>query len=842
MAKIKEQISEFRKSTPKHIQWLLLAAAFIVVLILLTLLFTGRKDTQIIPNLDTDNATEITFSPVMLDWGKTPIGETKTTDVAISATNPILVKIGYTEKVDGFTVKSACENLEISSRLTKCIQLTYAPVAPMADKKIILTVTWRTKDAREEMQHTAEYYVTLGATGTAIAEKKTERQVVSTPAPKPEPEPAPKPVVDTDIDDDIDTVKDTDVDVDTDIDTDVDIDVDDDVIDAPMPLSTKPVANEIRDDIKSIAPSDPFASAKSTNVSDDTPVAPEACSDFAIPGYGTSGRQIGWIKPERGAYYFHPFSDKECNNPTGIYNPDNGIITDIKSNGKRIGTDAEHIGYSMITNGTLPTLSSNPATKKTSSNSPTYNAEPYTDKSEPLPDVVSTPDAFGYRIGLSAPEIKPETYLGSSDSFVLSSQPYDRQFILRQYKPIPATIVSEVRADPSLYSDAKSIQLPVRATVDRNVYADDGRNIILPTGTLMLGYVTGTLPGPYTAVGRMQIKWYQFILPNGVEFNFKEGQDPISGDSQGRMGVPGRGSTDYLEQFVMPMLTAIVPAAVNMISPIADKFVNQIDLDNNTVVQSGTMRSSELAKNEIITAWNQVANKLLVDMMDNTTPPFSIAAGTRITVYSPEDLIVSCGEGNGKKCSLGYGQNKRRQTSSFGRPEPDYNDGSWIGQSRSFSMGEWCETDANGASHAKRDEKTLAEIQQKGYSFSTVEMYCQTQSYQAINNAKQQQYYQNQQQQFQSSYGTTGNQTTEQQKAYNQDVLGLTYEDSGAIVNPFATPEPEPAPEQPATIGCLDGTQPDANGCCTGEIYTDMGEEGWNCCPSTGGDCFPPIK
>ena len=40
---------------------------------------------------------------------------------------------------------------------------------------------------------------------------------------------------------------------------------------------------------------------------------------------------------------------------------------------------------------------------------------------------------------------------------------------------------------------------------------------------------------------------------------------------------------------------------------------------------------------------------------------------------------------------------------------------------------------------------------------------------------------------------------------------------------------------------CLDGTRPDSNGCCAGEIYTDMAEMGWNCCP-VDGDCFPPIK
>lgn len=43
-------------------------------------------------------------------------------------------------------------------------------------------------------------------------------------------------------------------------------------------------------------------------------------------------------------------------------------------------------------------------------------------------------------------------------------------------------------------------------------------------------------------------------------------------------------------------------------------------------------------------------------------------------------------------------------------------------------------------------------------------------------------------------------------------------------------------------ILCSDGKEPDKNGCCTGEVYTDMGDLGFNCCPEDGSDCFPPIK
>jgi hypothetical protein len=76
---------------------------------------------------------------------------------------------------------------------------------------------------------------------------------------------------------------------------------------------------------------------------------------------------------------------------------------------------------------------------------------------------------------------------------------------------------------------------------------------------------------------------------------------------------------------------------------------------------------------------------------------------------------------------------------------------------------------------------------------------------------------------------------------YNKQNLGLKYDDSGKIKAPFAKEAPKQAP-QPAGLTCEDGTSPDADGCCAGEVYTDMGEQGFNCCPSAGGDCFPPIK
>ncbi len=788
MNSFKQKVSELRKNTPRHIQWLLLGAAFVVVLILLTILLGGKDDNnQEIAQMNTAPA-ELKIEPEMINWADVIVGEKKEQKIIINATAPVIVKEvaqvkdKQNDDVNRFvSTRSTCEGQKIDTAVACNITVSYTPSTPMQTIQARIIVKWHRAEDAEDMTMTDDIVLTLGANAPVIEEK---------PIAKPEPVPEPEPKVEEEI-------------------------TEEEIVEEEEPET---IQEEIVREIETIAP--PVVTPSKTETKKEI-VIPDGCSDFAFPAYNNSGRQIGWVKPSGGAYYYHSFDDKNCTDPSGTYNPDNGIITD--DSGKKIGTDADHIGYATIASGILPELSNTPAVK------PVYRARQKETGSESRGGMGRTTGEQGQSI--VKPAKKPDVeYKGTGVGSITSSKQQDRQFILRQFKPIPATIVSDVRADPQTLANNK---LPVRATVDRNVYSDNGRNVIIPTGTLLLGYVDGELPGPYTSIGRMDIKWYQFVLPNGVEFNFNKNNVPFSGDAQGRSGIPGYGSTDYLEQFFMPMLTAIVPAAVNLIAPISDKFVNQIDLDNNTVVQSGTVRSSELAKNEIVTAWNQVAQKLMVDMMDNTVPPFTIAAGTRITVYSPVDLIASCGEeGDGKICSLGYGKENRLDDWSHSIEMAD--DSSWVGQVRSFAVNKYCTTDGKVNPECKGNKCG-------GYDYATLLFYCQSSQYKAINIARQEQIFKNQMDE--TNTNSINSISSQGDKAYNEQVLGLTYnEETGAIENPFN--KPAPAVEEVVaaeTLLCLDGTAPDANGCCTGEIYTDMGEQGFNCCPETGGDCFPPM-
>lgn len=846
MINIKQQFQDFRSSTPKHVQWLLAGAAFVIVVILLVLIFGHKSDNN--GQFDSANQ-EIYFDiqPKQIDFQDVIVGESDNQNVSISVNAPVVLDSINIDVAD-MTTTNNCDNLTDSC----LINVIYKPRDEHDVSRTVLNIKWHTTS--DDVIKTESVPIVYSAHEAMIP--------VEEEAPKPEPKPIidPTPIFEPVV-----------VDLDSDEESDSDY---------------EPIAEHVVDEIETVMPDEVFDEPEPIfepimdTVADVLPepklenseflLPPEKCSDFAIPGYNQAGNQIGWIKPERGANYFHPFSDKDCTHPTGKYDFTTGIITSL-SDGSKIGTDANHIGYRNIRNSglTLPALSEPVGSSSRATNGTFQNA---------IWSVSGTTSGNGGLKRYSsddskwADDVDKKALKGSAKDAeaVTSSRPYDRTFILRQFKPIPATIVSEVRADPSVYGCNKSggncdgkknYSIPVRATVDRNVFSDDGRTIIIPTGTLLMGYLDGDLPGPYQAVGRMNIKWYQFIRPDGVEFNFGgEGQDPYSGDAQGRMGVPGHGSTDYMEQMVMPILTSLVPAAVNMIAPIADTVINQINLDNNTIVQSGTMRSSEMAKQEVINTWNKVAQKLLVDVMANTTPPFSIAAGTRINVFSPVDLIVTCdsAENPGKKCAFTtYSENKRREWSGLkDKAKPDPDDPSWVGQVRSFNLIQYCDTD-------KKTNKVIVadNWMQSGYDYRTVYAYCESQNYQAINNAKQAAYNQSVKNVAEDKYGTKSydpqtqtveySQTDEQLKAYNQDILGLQYDDQGSIINPFAKATPLNE-AQGEVLTCDDnGTMPDQYGCCPGETYTDMGPMDSNapdgphefaCCPSGDGDCFPPIE
>ena len=99
-----------------------------------------------------------------------------------------------------------------------------------------------------------------------------------------------------------------------------------------------------------------------------------------------------------------------------------------------------------------------------------------------------------------------------------------------------------------------------------------------------------------------------------------------------------------------------------------------------------------------------------------------------------------------------------------------------------------------------------------------------------------------------SSKATT---LAEMQKYYDADCVApkeVVAEKIAEVVTPSAPAKTDEEIEAEFNANlaaglCGDGTKPNRFGCCTDEVFRDMGNTVFACCPKSGGDlCFPPIQ
>src|SRR3546814_20488919 len=84
--------------------------------------------------------------------------------------------------------------------------------------------------------------------------------------------------------------------------------------------------------------------------------------------------------------------------------------------------------------------------------------------------------------------------------------------------------------------DSRSSQQVV-AHVDRNVYGGQGRSILIPRGSRIIGTASG-------GNERVAIQWKQIIRPDGARFII----EASAADAMGQGGVPGRVNQRLMKQ------------------------------------------------------------------------------------------------------------------------------------------------------------------------------------------------------------------------------------------------------------------------------------------------------
>lgn len=194
-----------------------------------------------------------------------------------------------------------------------------------------------------------------------------------------------------------------------------------------------------------------------------------------------------------------------------------------------------------------------------------------------------------------------------------SSYPHDMSRVVTMDRIITAVILRTY--------DSRS-QNTVVAQVDRNVYSAQGRNILIPRGTQIIGTGVGG------QIDRAAITWHQMIRPDGARFII----EGLAGDAQGAGGVPGYVNERLGRRYGSILLGTALNSAIAV--GLKAKTSTSGGLDGGTSQSNGAI-VSDIVRQDL--------NKITADILQrnaNLQTVITVPAGTRVTVIPTQDLLL----------------------------------------------------------------------------------------------------------------------------------------------------------------------------------------------------------
>lgn len=207
----------------------------------------------------------------------------------------------------------------------------------------------------------------------------------------------------------------------------------------------------------------------------------------------------------------------------------------------------------------------------------------------------------------------------------VSTWPVDMSRVLLADKAVPAVLVRSV--------DSRYPDVPVTAIVERHIYAEAGRNILIPAGSRLIGELNGSsnLFGQDQAA-KLAIEWKRLIRPDGAAFKF----EAVSGDAQGRGGVAAYLDLQLMKKFALPFMSSLGEGLILKMTEWNEKSTLASTTTDNTGQQKSETASSQTRK-MFIDNFRDVWDELM-QMAGNIPNIVYVPSGTRLTAFSSEDL------------------------------------------------------------------------------------------------------------------------------------------------------------------------------------------------------------
>lgn len=208
----------------------------------------------------------------------------------------------------------------------------------------------------------------------------------------------------------------------------------------------------------------------------------------------------------------------------------------------------------------------------------------------------------------------------------ISSLRVDMSNMITADKPIPAVMAR------SLISLGGA---PITAIVERNVYGDTGRNVIIPAGSRVIGGIGdgGELDSNSRFDGtsggvKLKIEWQRIVRPDGITFILANSSQ--TGDAQGRGGgALGYVDEQMVKKYTMPLVGTIATSAIT--------YMMAADQDATGEVETSKQQAASDARQQFMEKMNDILDEIIENKSEIEAVTF-IPAGTRIIIYPMADL------------------------------------------------------------------------------------------------------------------------------------------------------------------------------------------------------------
>ncbi|RZI47256.1 TrbI/VirB10 family protein [Rickettsiales endosymbiont of Peranema trichophorum] len=176
----------------------------------------------------------------------------------------------------------------------------------------------------------------------------------------------------------------------------------------------------------------------------------------------------------------------------------------------------------------------------------------------------------------------------------------------------------------------------LRAIISRDVYAEAGKDVLIPKGSRIFGTYDSSVKDGQT---RVSIIWHRVLRPDGIDIAV----DSAGTDQLGRAGVSGILDNKFWTRIGTAFLVSyVVPIAANRIGNVKG---NQT---NTTTVTQGAAGTTTTSSGTVSAQQAQESSKKFSDIVKDAVtsafpvnPTIRVPQGTKITILVQKDLVFA---------------------------------------------------------------------------------------------------------------------------------------------------------------------------------------------------------